>query len=87
MVAALNGDVDNHADIRVGNGLKFAEPITTDAKVIPALISRNFSASGDLTEAFRSTVSTFEGSVAIAAACADKPNTVLLALRGSGQGL
>ena len=87
VVAALNGDVDNHADIRVGNDLKFANPITTDAKVIPAMISRNFATSGDLTEAFRTTVSTFEGSVAIAAACAEQPNTVLLALRGSGQGL
>jgi glucosamine--fructose-6-phosphate aminotransferase (isomerizing) len=87
VVAALNGDVDNHADIRVRNDLKFAEPITTDAKVIPALISRNFAASGDLTEAFHATVATFEGSVAIAAACAEQPNTVLLALRGSGQGL
>lgn len=87
IVAALNGDVDNHADIRIRNGLKLAEPITTDAKVIPALISRNYAASGDLTEAFRVTVATFEGSVAIAAACAEQPNTVLLALRGSGQGL
>ncbi|MFA5775913.1 MAG: SIS domain-containing protein, partial [Ilumatobacteraceae bacterium] len=87
VVAALNGDVDNHADIRVGNDLKFAEPITTDAKVIPAMISRNFTASKDLTEAFRATVTTFEGSVAIAAACAEQPNSILLALRGSGQGL
>lgn len=87
VVAALNGDVDNHADIRVRNELKFAEPITTDAKVIPALISRSFANSNDLTEAFRATVSTFEGSVAIAAACAEQPNTVMLALRGSGQGM
>lgn len=87
VVAALNGDVDNHADIKVGNQLKYADPITTDAKVIPTLISRNFATSGDLTEAFRATVSSFEGSVAIAAACAEQPNTVLLALRGSGQGL
>ena len=87
VVAALNGDVDNHADLRVRNGLKFAEPITTDAKVIPALISRSFATSGDLTKAFQATVSTFEGSVAIASACAEQPNTVLLALRGSGQGL
>ncbi len=87
VVAALNGDVDNHADIRVGNELKFAEPITTDAKVIPAMISRNFATSGELAEAFRATVATFEGSVAIAAACAEQPNSVLLALRGSGQGI
>lgn len=87
VVAALNGDVDNHADIKVRNGLKLAEPITTDAKVIPTLISRNFAATKNLADAFLATVSTFEGSVAIAAACAEQPNTVLLALRGSGQGL
>lgn len=87
VVAALNGDVDNHADIRVRNDLKLAEPITTDAKVIPTLISRNFAATKNLADAFLATVSTFEGSVAIAAACAEQPNTVLLALRGSGQGL
>jgi len=87
VVAALNGDVDNHADIKIRNGLKLAEPITTDAKVIPTLISRNFAATKNLADAFLATVSTFEGSVAIAAACAEQPNTVLLALRGSGQGL
>ncbi len=87
IVAALNGDVDNHADIKVRNGLKLAEPITTDAKVIPTLISRNFAATKNLADAFLATVSTFDGSVAIAAACAEQPNTVLLALRGSGQGL
>jgi glutamine---fructose-6-phosphate transaminase (isomerizing) len=35
-VAALNGDVDNHADLRSRYSLSFADPITTDAKVIPA---------------------------------------------------
>ena len=38
LVAALNGDVDNHADLRARHELRLAQPITTDAKVIPALV-------------------------------------------------
>lgn len=87
LVSALNGDVDNHADIKVRNGLKIAEPITTDAKVIPTVVARKNAAGADLVSAFRQTVGEFDGSVAIATASADQPNTVLLALRGSGQGL
>ena len=87
LVAALNGDVDNHAEITLRRSLKIAEPITTDAKVIPTAVSRLISGGSSLEEAFRATVSEFEGSVAIAAASADAPNTVMLALRGSGQGL
>lgn len=86
VVAALNGDVDNHADLRVKHGLRIAAPITTDAKVIPALVARR-RASAPLAEAFRRTVAEFEGSVAIGAAAAEAPSTLLLALRGSGQGL
>ena len=41
VVAALNGDVDNHADLRAQHGLRIAVPITTDAKVIPTLMSRH----------------------------------------------
>jgi len=87
LVAALNGDVDNHADIKVRNGLKIADPITTDAKVIPTVVARRRSTGESLAEAFRNTVSEFDGSVAIAAASAESPSTMLLALRGSGQGL
>jgi glucosamine--fructose-6-phosphate aminotransferase (isomerizing) len=86
VVAALNGDVDNHADLRVAHGLRIASPITTDAKVIPTLVARH-AAEAPLTEAFRRTVAEFDGSVAIAAASADAPSTLHLALRGSGQGL
>ena len=87
LVAALNGDVDNHADLRARHELRFAQPITTDAKVIPALVSRRLAAGSTLVEGFRETVAAFEGSVAIAAASADQPDTLLLALKGSGQGL
>jgi glucosamine--fructose-6-phosphate aminotransferase (isomerizing) len=87
-VAVLNGDVDNHADIKVNHGLRIPGPITTDAKVIPAVMSLHVQHGGhDLTEAFRRTVAEFEGSVAIGAQAADGPDQLFLALRGSGQAL
>ena len=87
VVAALNGDVDNHADLRVAHELRIHQYITTDAKVIPTLVSRHVAHGADLVESFRRTVSAFEGSVAIAAMSAEAPDTLMLALRGSGQGL
>ncbi len=87
VVAALNGDVDNHADLRVAHQLRIHHHITTDAKVIPALVGRHVVAGCDLVEAFRRTVSAFEGSVAIGAMSSLAPETMLLALSGSGQGL
>ena len=86
VVAALNGDVDNHADLRLAHGLRIASTITTDAKVIPALVARH-AATAPLAEAFRRTVAEFEGSVAIGVASAEAPSQLFLALRGSGQGL
>ena len=86
-VAVLNGDVDNHADIKVNHGLRIAGPITTDAKVIPAVMAMHASKGADLAESFRRTVAEFEGSVAIAAATAAAPDQVYLGLRGSGQAL
>jgi glucosamine--fructose-6-phosphate aminotransferase (isomerizing) len=87
VVAALNGDVDNFADLKAADGLRIAAEITTDAKVIPTLVSRKLAGGEQLHEAFRRTVASFEGSVAIGAVAADAPNSVLLALRGSGQAL
>jgi glucosamine--fructose-6-phosphate aminotransferase (isomerizing) len=88
VVAALNGDVDNHGDISIAHGLRIPGPITTDAKVIPAVMARHAGATnGNLAEAFRRSVAAFEGSVAIAAAAADEPEQMFLALRGSGQAL
>ena len=84
---ALNGDVDNFADLKAADGLRLAAEITTDAKVIPTLVSHRLGEGADLTTAFRDTVASFEGSVAIAASAATHPDHVLLALRGSGQAL
>ncbi|MEY2741542.1 MAG: SIS domain-containing protein [Ilumatobacteraceae bacterium] len=87
LVAALNGDVDNHADLRVAHGLRVAEPITTDAKVIPAIVARRLAGGEGLEEAFRATVAQFDGSHGIAVAAATEPGRLMLSLRGSGQGL
>ncbi|HEX4901382.1 MAG TPA: SIS domain-containing protein [Acidimicrobiales bacterium] len=87
VAAALNGDVDNFADLKATNGLSIPAEVTTDAKVIPTLVSRRITAGDDHLEAFRATVASFEGSVAIAATIAEQPNGLALALRGSGQAL
>jgi glucosamine--fructose-6-phosphate aminotransferase (isomerizing) len=86
-IAELNGDVDNYADLKALDGLHFPAEITTDAKVIPALVARRVGAGVDLVEAFRSTVASFEGSVAIALQSTADPDLLLLAQRGSGQAL
>lgn len=87
VAAALNGDVDNYVDLKVEHGLRFADPITTDAKVIPVLVSQTLTKTNDPSEAFRQSVVQFEGSIAIAAAIATDPGKLHLALAGSGQGL
>jgi glucosamine--fructose-6-phosphate aminotransferase (isomerizing) len=85
--AALNGDVDNFADLKVSDGLRIAAEITSDAKVIPTLVSRRLVAGDQPVEAFRQTVRRFDGSVAIAANASAAPDRIQLALRGSGQAL
>jgi len=87
VTAVLNGDVDNFADLKATQSLRIANEITTDAKVIPTLVSRQLSGGTDLVEAFRQTVNELEGSVAIGASSASSPEQLLLALRGSGQAL
>jgi glucosamine--fructose-6-phosphate aminotransferase (isomerizing) len=87
VLAVLNGDVDNYADLKVEHGISVAEPITTDAKVIPSLVARQLRDGVDLKDAFVATVTQFEGSVAIATVSATEPDRVMLALRGSGQGM
>ena len=87
VTAVQNGDVDNHVDLVVAEGLSVAPEITTDAKVVPTLCAAHLAAGHDHREAFRRTVSVIEGSLAIGAAVGDAPDRLLLALRGSGQGL
>jgi glucosamine--fructose-6-phosphate aminotransferase (isomerizing) len=87
VTGALNGDVDNFVDLRDAEQLRIPRDITTDAKVIPTLVSRRLAEGQPLPESFRRTVASLEGSVAIAASAAVAPADLLLALRGSGQAL
>jgi glucosamine--fructose-6-phosphate aminotransferase (isomerizing) len=87
VVGALNGDVDNYADLKSSCGLRIPAEISTDAKVIPTMVSRAVADGLDLDDAFRATVATFHGSVAIGASSASAPGRLLLAQRGSGQAL
>jgi len=87
VTAALNGDVDNYVELREDAGLSIPAEVTTDAKIIPALIARRIEAGDAPDDAFRATVATFDGSVAIAASLAATPDRLHLALRGSGQAL
>ncbi len=87
VTAALNGDVDNFADLKVSDELRIAAEITSDAKVIPTLVSRRLAAGDDALDAFRQSVRRFDGSVAVAANVAAAPGRLQLALRGSGQAL
>ncbi|MEZ5229255.1 MAG: SIS domain-containing protein [Acidimicrobiales bacterium] len=87
VTATLNGDVDNFADLIALEKLAIAGEITTDAKVIPTMVSRGLAEGLDLDEAVRSAVSQFEGSVAIGISTTAEPGDLHLALRGSGQGV
>ncbi len=87
VVAALNGDVDNYAELLAKAGAAVAPAITTDSKSVPVLTGLRMAQGLGYTEAFRRTVASCEGSVAVAACTPDAPDRLLLALRGSGQGL
>ena len=85
--AVLNGDIDNHMDLSELHQLKIAPEITTDAKVIPTILAREFDLESEQLQAFKNTVAMFEGSVAIATHNSEQPHELMLALRGSGQSL
>jgi glucosamine--fructose-6-phosphate aminotransferase (isomerizing) len=87
VVGALNGDVDNYAELIEREGLRIPGEVTTDAKVIPTMVSRRLVDGASAVEAFRATVAQFDGSVAIGACAAEYPDTLLLGQRGSGQAL
>jgi glucosamine--fructose-6-phosphate aminotransferase (isomerizing) len=87
VTAALNGDVDNYVSLREEAGLSIPAEVTTDAKIIPALVARRLEEGLDAEEAFRRTVAAFEGSVAVGAQVAGRADQLFLALHGSGQAL
>ncbi|HET9060546.1 MAG TPA: SIS domain-containing protein [Acidimicrobiales bacterium] len=87
VIGALNGDIDNHAALVTSEHLSIAPGVTTDAKLIPVMVSRVMGEGADDVGAFRRAVARFEGSVGIVANTATNPGRLLLALRGSGQSL
>ena len=91
VVAAINGDVDNFADLKDLENLAIAPAVTSDSKVMPTLMAQHLikTDKGDrsINQAFRKTVDSLEGSVAVVANAASDPDNLHLALRGSGQGL
>jgi glucosamine--fructose-6-phosphate aminotransferase (isomerizing) len=87
VVGALNGDIDNYADLRISEAVAVPSEVTTDAKLVPTIFSRYLAAGDPVPEAFRKAVGRFDGSVGIAANAATVPGELYLALRGSGQSL
>lgn len=87
VVGAINGDIDNYADLMAAEEMAVPSAITTDSKAMPALMGRRLAAGLPAVEAFRRTVASFEGSVAVAACTTAAPGRLQLALRGSGQAL
>lgn len=87
VTATLNGDVDNYSDLIAADKLRIPGEISTDAKVIPTLVSRALTEGFDLDESVRRAVSQFEGSVAIGISSTSAPEDIHVCLRGSGQGV
>jgi glutamine---fructose-6-phosphate transaminase (isomerizing) len=86
-VGVLNGDVDNYAELLVSERVSVPSEVTTDAKLVPTLVSRHLAAGATMADAFRQAMGRLEGSVGIAVNAAGAPGQIYLALRGSGQGL
>ncbi|MFC0003526.1 SIS domain-containing protein [Micromonospora siamensis] len=82
--AVLNGDIDNHVELRRNNGI-VTDEITTDAKLIPVMYSAALRRTMDPGEALTSCVAQFHGSMAIGVQ--DDAGHLTLAQKGSGQGL
>ena len=87
VIGAVNGDVDNYAELFAAAGVRVPPAITTDSKTVPALMGRRLAEGLASGEAFRRTVAECEGSVAVAVCTAGSPDRLQLALRGSGQAL
>jgi glucosamine--fructose-6-phosphate aminotransferase (isomerizing) len=87
VTVAVNGDVDNYAELRRRENLSIPVEVTCDTKVVPALISRRLAAGSGSFDAFRQAANTLEGSMAVVASLAAEPGCLRLAVRGSGQSL
>jgi len=88
VIAALNGDIDNHVELRELEKIE-TDPagITTDAKLIPVMLSSRLRQGAQLGEAMSDCLRAYDGSMAIAGQAEPSPDQLVLAVRGSGQGL
>lgn len=92
-LAVLNGDVDNFLELLPAVTERGTVPagVTTDAKVIPALVEAGLNGSrqaGDpLDRAVLAAFERIEGSVATVLTRADRPGKLWCALKGTGQAL
>jgi glutamine---fructose-6-phosphate transaminase (isomerizing) len=86
-IAVLNGDIDNYTALSEQAAYWPSElGISTDAKIIPLLLSQRLAHGGDTAEALCACLGEFAGSMAVAAQV-DTRDELLLAVKGSGQSL
>ena len=86
-VAALNGDVDNYLSLLGPGHAPDDGGITTDAKVIPMLLSQRLAAGAGPGEALGSCLRDFDGSMAIAVQPQSADGELVVGVKGSGQAL
>jgi glucosamine--fructose-6-phosphate aminotransferase (isomerizing) len=87
-VGAVNGDIDNHGELREREELPANADITTDAKLVPVMMARRTVAGGPgAGQVLRECLKLYRGSMAIAAQTDAAPGELLLGLKGGGQGL
>lgn len=87
VLAAVNGDIDNYAELADEHGLESPREITTDSWVVATLTHRLRGGGLEMSEAFRAAVREFEGAHAVVACALDDSHKFYLARRGSGQAL
>ncbi|MEV4755472.1 SIS domain-containing protein [Micromonospora sp. NPDC049559] len=86
--AVLNGDIDNHLELRETLGLPSdGAAISTDAKLVPVMLARTVGSGAEPVAALAGCLRSYQGSFAIAAHADAEPDRLYLAVRGSGQGL
>ena len=99
-VAALNGDIDNHLDLREREEITPDAEITTDAKLIPVMIAHRLAAIGTSgaagangaagtsgAAALADCLRQYDGSMAIGLQSDEEPDRLVLGVKGGGQGL
>jgi glutamine---fructose-6-phosphate transaminase (isomerizing) len=87
-IAVLNGDIDNYAALLPMAGYQPDDlGISTDAKVIAALLARRLGTGAGPVAALGACLADFAGSMAIAAQVDAGDGELLLAVKGSGQSL